>query len=1009
MKYKIINQKIPHNKRKELNDKILYLIDNNLTDKYNITPEYIYNSYTGDGALHGLNFNDYDNFHSFTEAKKLLENGQFFTPHHISKFIVDCIKPTQHDLIADLTAGIGNFFNWLPNLHNTYGNEIDIKAYKVMKFLYPEINISSDDIRNYDPKIKFDIIFGNPPFNLKWQYNKEEYLSQLFYCIKASQLLKPAGILALIVPCSFLSDDFADSGMIREMNYRYNFICQFDLPTDAFQNVGVSDFATKIMLFQNKSEHVAEVPYTLNKVEITGITEQSSNSINKNYMRPIIEAKEKVKHKLLFEQTNENNEDKQFNETIRKYLFDIKRNPKINVHYAKCTEYVNRYHTQVRPEGMKWDEWEKTRLTKGKVLSYLKRIIKNQHTKDIDKIELVKTNYGLRLKGYSQKNKIYLSKLETTKEITFSDMIVNQSYPFSDKRYYKLFQRKLSEYQKQSIPFSEMDQVNIIQTFLDSLVITDYENDEHIRLNDVQKQDTNKLLQKNYGFLQWGQGSGKSISGIAQSLYRLEHNKIHNVFIVSTAIAINNTWDVILNNYKYNYKRVNNLSDIQTIEDGQFVLITLNLLSKYQKFIKKYIKQKSQKVMLILDESDNISSPSSKRTKAVLSCFRRVKYKSLLTGTSTRNTIAEIATQLELLYNNSVNMISECESIYKQDKDNKEKLNEVPNEYYLKPIPAYNKGYRLFSESHIPQKITVFGVGQYTQDIYNSDVLKKLINKTIITRTFEEVTGRKIYEVIQNTVKFNPAERELYRKVIEEFYTMKHLFKSTGNLRKDRMLEILNQLLLMLKVCSVPHTMKEYRSNEEPTKIKYIMGMLNNWNEKTAIGVRHIKTVYAYKNAIQKRYPDRPVFIITGDKVSLNKRKEIVKQLEKTSNGILISTQQSLSSSMNIGFINRIIIPELHWNDSAMAQFYFRFIRLNSKDDNKQVHFVTYENSIESNLLQMILAKEKLNLFMKNQELDDEELFEKYGVDFNLLDMLLTKEKDHEGRVSIRWGEQKII
>lgn len=1009
MRYKIINQKIPHDKRKALNEKILYLIDNNLTDKYNIIPEHIYNSYTGDGALHGLNFNDYDNFHSFTEAKKEFENGQFFTPHHISKFLIDCIKPSQHDLIADLTAGMGNFCNWLPNLHNTYCNEIDIKAYKVMKFLYPEINITCDDIRSYEPKVKFDIILGNPPFNLKWTHNKEEYLSQLFYCIKASHLLKPAGILALIVPCSFLADDFADGGMIKEMNNRFNFICQFDLPTNSFENVGVSNFATKIMLFQNKSEHVSEIPYNLSKVELSGTSDQNSDFIYKKYMVPIIEAKEKVKHKLLFEQSNENNEDKLFNDRVRKLLFDIKRNPKISIHYARCAEYVNRYHTQVKPESMKYEEWEKSRLTKGKVLSYLTRILKNQHTQDIDKIELVKTNYGLRLKGYSQKNKIYLSKLETTKEITFTDMIVNNVYPFSDQRYYKLFQRKLREYKKQSIPFSEMEQEESIQTFLNDLVITDYENDEHIRLNDVQKQDTNKLLQKNNAFLQWGQGSGKSISGIAQSLYRLKHNNIHNVFIVSTAIAINNTWDVILNNYRYNYKRINNLSDIRTIEKGQIVLVTLNLLSKYQKFIKEFINQRSQKVMLILDESDNISSPSSKRTKAVLSCFRKVKYKSLLTGTSTRNTIAEIATQFELLYNNSVNMISECENIYKQDKEDKEKLNETPNDYYMKPIPAYNKGYKLFSESHIPQKITVFGVGQYTQDIYNSDVLKKLINKTIITRTFEEVTGRKIYEVIQNTVKFNPAERELYRQVIEEFYTMKHLFKSTGNLRKDRMLEILNQLLLMLKVCSVPHTMKEYRSNEEPTKIKHIMNMVGSWNEKVAIGVRHIKTVYAYKSAIQKRFPDRPVFIITGDKVSLNKRKEIIKQLEKTSNGILISTQQSLSSSMNIGFINKIIIPELHWNDSAMSQFYFRFIRLNSKDDNKQVHFVTYENSIESNLLQMILAKEKLNLFMKNQELDDEELHERYGVDFNLLDMLLTKERDQEGRVSIRWGEQKII
>ena len=45
---------------------------------------------------------------------------------------------------------------------------------------------------------------------------------------------------------------------------------------------------------------------------------------------------------------------------------------------------------------------------------------------------------------------------------------------------------------------------------------------------------------------------------------------------------------------------------------------------------------------------------------------------------------------------------------------------------------------------------------------------------------------------------------------------------------------------------------------------------------------------------------------------------------------------------------------------------------------------------------------------MKNQDLEDGELYEKYGVDFNLLDMLMTKEKTEDG-VKIRWGKQNIV
>lgn len=39
MKYSILNQAIPQNSRRELNDKILYLIDNDLAESSGITKE----------------------------------------------------------------------------------------------------------------------------------------------------------------------------------------------------------------------------------------------------------------------------------------------------------------------------------------------------------------------------------------------------------------------------------------------------------------------------------------------------------------------------------------------------------------------------------------------------------------------------------------------------------------------------------------------------------------------------------------------------------------------------------------------------------------------------------------------------------------------------------------------------------------------------------------------------------------------------------------------------------
>ena len=1008
MKYPIKNIIIPQEKRKDINDKCLYVIENGLSI---LSQTDIFNAYTGEGGLHGLSYSNYNSFHSYTEAKKEIEQGQFFTPHNICKFMVDCVKPSNTDITADLTSGMGNFANCLPVEENIYLNELDIKAVKIAKYLYPKANITAEDIRHFNPDIKFDIVFGNPPFNLRWELGKEEYLSQLYYCIKSSQLLKPAGLMVLIVPNSFLKDSFSDGGMIKEIDKHFNFICQFDLPADSFKNVGVNHFETKVMIFQKKSEHLEDNYYNTSKISITDITNQQADIIYNTYVKPVQEQKERIKSKLFFENLHSSDtiEDQEFAFKVKKLLYDIKRNPKVNNNYSKCQEYVNKYYTQKIPEGMKWQEWEKIRVTKNKVIGYLNRALKKQNEVEKDQVILVKNSYGLKLKGYSRKNKLFLSKLNSVKEMSFNDMVLNGNYPFSDKTYKKLVECKIKQYEQQSQSFKEMAEDNNIKLFLDNLVITDHDNGEKIRLNDIQKHDTNLILQKNYSYIQWSMGTGKTICSIAYMLYRKQFNNTFNSFVVAPSIAINNTWAEVLKNYKYSFIQIKTMQDINNIQEGDIVIITFNMLCKYQKQIKKYLKKINHNFTFVLDEADSICNVTSKRTKAVLNCFQRYgKYKLLLSGTSTRNNISEVYTAFQCLYNSSVNFISESKYIMVEDKITKD-LTEVSNKNYMKPYPSYQKGLSLFKFSHVPQKITVFGVGQNTQDIYNADVLKALIDKSIITRTFEEIVGKKIYELIQDTVIMNNDEKKLYYKAINEFYDMKYLFNSTGNIRKDRMLEIIQQLNLLLDICSHPQTYKEYKRFELPSKYKKILFMLNKWNdERVAIGCRNIKAVECYVSAIRIKYPNRPLFIITGNSTTMKQRREICKRLQETTNGILVSTQQSLSSSMNIDFVDKVIIPDHSWNYATESQYFFRFIRLTSKNF-KEVHFVSYENSLESNLQQLIICKEKLNMFMRDRSVENEEMYERFGVDFNLIDMLLSKERDSEGHVSIRWGEQQII
>ena len=56
----------------------------------------------------------------------------------------------------------------------------------------------------------------------------------------------------------------------------------------------------------------------------------------------------------------------------------------------------------------------------------------------------------------------------------------------------------------------------------------------------------------------------------------------------------------------------------------------------------------------------------------------------------------------------------------------------------------------------------------------------------------------------------------------------------------------------------------------------------------------------------------------------------------------------------------------------------------------------------------LLEAKEKINLFMKGQDTNLDQIYDKFGIDYNLLSLLMRKGVDKDGHLQIRWGEQKI-
>lgn len=997
--YAIIPQQIPRDKRAEVNEKILFAID---SGKDLIPKESIYNCYTGIGGLHNLKQADFSSYHRYAEAKKEFEMGQFFTPHELCRSMVEVLSPTSSEMVLDMCCGMGNFFNHLPNLHNTYGFDIDGRAVTVARHLYPEAHIEKCDIQQYRPEQRFDVIIGNPPFNLKFDCK----LSQEYYMDKAYDVLNPAGFLMVIVPVSFMQSEFWEKTRVANINSCFSFVGQTKLNPDAFDSMGLHNFSTKVMVFLRRSRHIEMQPY--NADEFIPMEEL------KDRVRKTRVMKQRIRIDLMRETNRIDREELEaFEYRLSKYMYELKAHAVLNRHIEKAEALVSKFRNQKPPENatnQQIKEWERKKLTTGKVLRIIRKYITSQHSVPRKEVALVKTSYGFKLKPYAPR---LLDKV-THKAASINDLILGRAeLPVPEtvternrlqiRAAEKLIRRKQKQYEMQNLRFADMEEDVNLKEYLDRSTFINKDG-EACEFTALQKHDLNLVLQKRYALLNWQQGSGKTAAVYYRARFLLKFRKVRNAIILAPAIATNMTWIPFLSVNRERFRVIRAESDLTNVPEGIFLVVSTSMLGKLRRGLVRYVKQTSRKLCLVFDESDEITNPTSQRTRNILCIFRRLKYKILDTGTTTRNNIAELYSQFELLYNNSVNMVCWSPQVYHENKERE--IEEESNTDYGSPFPAF-RGHVLFRACHCPGKATVFGIEKQNQDVYNKEELSELIGKTVITRKFRDFAGEK-YKIQTHTVSPSDGEREVYRVIIEEFCRICELYyNSTGDAKKDAGLRLMRQIKLLIKACSVPHLIEGYSGDGIPNKTKYIEKLVRKIPGKVAVGCTSIAAFDLYENHLRKCFPDRPVFVVKGD-VAFKRRQNIVTEFDSTINGILICTQQSLSSSVNIPACNQVILESLQWNIPRMEQFYFRFIRLDSKEM-KDVHYVTYEDSVEQNLMALVLTKERLNEFIKTGEVKEQsEIFEEFDITMSVIDSLLVRTQDHEGKIHISWGSQRI-
>ena len=503
-----------------------------------------------------------------------------------------------------------------------------------------------------------------------------------------------------------------------------------------------------------------------------------------------------MKHRLRFDLMRETNRiDKEelelFEYKLAKYMYELKAHAKLNRHIAKAEALVTKFRNQKPPENATNEqdkEWERKKLTTKKVLAVLRRYITSQNVVSREEVALVKSSYGFKLKQYAPR---LLDKVPH-KAAGINDLVLGRAvlpmpeFPTEKnmrqiRAAEKLIGRKRRQYEVQNQQFADMKPDTRLTEYLDRMTFVNKDGDV-CEFTALQKHDQNLVLQKRYALLNWQQGLGKTAAVYHRAKYLLKYRKIRNVIILAPAIATNMTWIPFLSMNREQFRVVRSNADLETVSEGVFLVLSTSMLGKLKRGLARFVRRTSRKLCLVFDESDEITTPSSQRTRHILSLFRRLRYKILDTGTTTRNNIAELYSQFKLLYNNSINMICWSGRVYHENRD--KEIEEENNPHYGEPFSAF-RGHVLFRACHCPGKSTVFGIEKQNQDVYNKEELAKLIGKTVITRKFRDFAGEK-YRIRTHTVIPSGGECEVYRVIIEEFCRICELYYNcTGDAKKD--------------------------------------------------------------------------------------------------------------------------------------------------------------------------------------------------------------------------------
>lgn len=461
-------------------------------------------------------------------------------------------------------------------------------------------------------------------------------------------------------------------------------------------------------------------------------------------------------------------------------------------------------------------------------------------------------------------------------------------------------------------------------------------------LRDYQKEGLNWL-----NFLdefKWGgiladdMGLGKTIQVLTFLKGQIDKNSTTNLAVLPTSLLFN--WEKEIKKFipmvKYHiHHGINRLKSVKDFEDYDLILTTYGVVTNDIEMMQSYTFN-----YIVLDESQAIKNPSSKRYKAC--CLLKAKNKIAMTGTPIENNTFDLYAQMNFL--NPAFLGSQ-----KRFKDD-----------FSKPIDV-------------------------AKDENRSQELHKLIRPFVLRRTKEQVAKElppKIEDYIYCTM--GTEQRELYNAYRNKYRN--HLMKKIeeDGLEQNKFF-VLEGLLKLRQICDSPALLKDNDNyTDESVKIKELVAQVREktGNHKILIFSQFVQMLQLIRKQLEAH--DISYEYLDG-KCSIKDREKSVDNFQTNNNcRVFLISLKAGGTGLNLTAADYVYLVDPWWNPAVENQAIDRTHRIG-----QDKHIIAYrmicKDTVEEKIMKLQARKMKIasdiiqveESFLKNLTKDDiAELFE---------------------------------